>query len=164
MMPGTWSSEAYSTAVRAGLPVSTAMVPTSGVSSRNAVTACGSALACSGSGTIGESVPSKSVAISALDGSARSAATPARPSPVSCGCARLSHEGTASGDMPPTPCSAAAAGAQLAPVSPPLAQPSHQRGIELHRLRAVNELVQQLVIPGRGKPEGAENFPLLGAR
>src|SRR5215472_9567480 len=115
-----------------------------------------------GSATMGDSVPSKSEAISACAGSARIASSPAWPSAVA---ARTGGADT------PTSCPAQpprSLGARLRrphslPPRPLRPQPLDQHRIELERLRAVDQLVEQLVVPGRRDAEHLRDGLLLGA-
>src|SRR5437016_5946022 len=192
-----------STASMAGRPVITASVPTNPASARNPATAPGCARASRGSATIGESVPSKSIAISAVPGSCRIAASPARPSAVlgagsPPGSApviapsrppdRISRRRCASGTrrsagarctvrrVPPPRAARVilpllstrgpALGARTHPVAAGAlaAQPLDQNGVEPERFRPVDEVVQQLVVAGRGEPKEVGDRLLLGTR
>src|SRR3984957_18133695 len=163
MRPGTASNPPRSTADAAGRPVITARVPTTAATWRRAGTAPGCARALAGSATMGDSVPSKSSATRARPGSSRSAASPARPSGVT---------GTGSAAVPVTMlCSPGRAVAPVGarrphPVPPgPLpAQPGHQGRVEHECLRTVDEIVQQLVVTGRGHAKGVTDLLLLGPR
>src|SRR5258708_29095255 len=173
-MPGTWSSEPYSPAVRGDRPVMTATVPTAGARAWMALSAAGSTLALAGSATIGASVPSKSSAISARPGRASSAARPALPSGVAgSGTAlpeALPSDAIASAPISGSPrahwlsvsWSGPAGSAQPAAYGPPPAQPGNQRRIELRRRRPVDQLVQQLVVPRWRHLKHLEYLPLLG--
>src|ERR1700722_3147402 len=170
MMPGTCPRPAYSTASRAGRPVMTARVPARSPRRRSTAVAPGSARAAAGSGTIGASVPSKSSPIRAAPGSATSASSPARPAAV---------RGTGSGDRRRADgprsgwfCESGtglvwprirAGGAHPATAGSLPAEPGDQGRVELSRLRPVDDLIQQLVVPGGRHGEGLEDLPLLGA-
>src|SRR5215472_1831947 len=141
------------------------MIPMIGVSWRRASTAAGSALASAGSGTMGASVPSKSSAITAPPGSSSKAPRPARPSAVAGTGSRLAALGFGVVTIVAYPRSSAfAARTQLVSLRSPSAQPGHERGVEPSRLSSVDQLVEQLVVPGRGQPECLEYFAFLGTR
>src|SRR5579875_1109673 len=142
MMPGMSPSEPYSTATAAGRPVITASVPT-----RSA------------------RAPSKSIAITARAGSASSADRPARP-------AAVAGSGTAPGApspmQPPSPGSGpasgrAAAGPQPRPGRAAAAQPGDDHRIGLRGRRIVDQLAEDLVVPGGRHPEHGEDLALLRA-
>src|SRR5690348_16132446 len=156
MSPGTLSNPPSPAASAAGRPVITASVPTTPASSRRAPTAPGSARASRGSATIGASVPSKSVAISARAGSRRIAASPAFPSAV-----------RAAPVIPQSPSSGrpglGSPGAHPVPAGALPPQPLDQDGVEPQRLGPVDEVVQQLVVAGRGETKHVGDRLLLGA-
>src|ERR1035438_2220083 len=133
----------------------------------SAAAAPGCARAASGSATIGDSVPSKSSAISAAAGSLSSAARPSLPSAV---------RGRGSVPVPAAPVpvigrrssgpAVARVGArrpQPVPFGTLPPQPGDESGVEHECLRTVDELVQQLVVPRRGHPERVQDLLLLGA-
>ena len=128
----------------------TARVPTARARRLNAGTAPGWARAARGSATIGASVPSKSVAISARRGPLSSASSPACPSGVTALGRCVTPTGSGQTDaLPP-----GALGAQAL----------DQRRVEGERLGRVDQLVEQLVVPGSRDVEHLGDGLFLDAR
>src|SRR5580658_8542604 len=143
---------ANSAASAAGRPVMIATVPATRASRRRTAVVGGPALASAGSSTIGARVPSKSSAMSDVRGRAMSAARPARPDSVAGSGRTGGGTGSVRARRPDA----------LAPAALP-PQARHQDRVELGGLGPVNELIEQLVIPGDRHAENLQDLAFLGA-
>src|SRR5487761_245430 len=151
-----------------------ASVPARRASLLSASTAAGSTRASLGRITIGASVPSKSRPISAYSGSLSSAARPARPAGVrgrnSAGTSSAAGPASWSRPAGPAPVSAGFIGFRRThrptarALRPPGSQPVDQGGIERRGFGPVDQLVEQLVVPGSRDGEDLADLQFLGAR
>src|ERR1700722_17880354 len=163
MMPGISANPPKATASAAVRPVMTASVPTAGARAARTGTTPGWARASPGSATIGASVPSKSMPIRACRGSRSSASRPTWPAGVA---GKAGPAGVAGGGMLGSAgfpvaglCVTGFASLSLPwradalAASTLRAQALDQHRVERQGFWAVEKLVQQLVVPGRGEAE-----------